>query len=361
MKKLLSRIALLISATVLTLFVLAIAPREALANPPFSDVDSSTAHQEDIIWMHEEGYATGFDDDTFRPYAEIARCDMAAFLYRMAGRPNYTPSEADKKMFTDVTSSTPHAKEVWWLAHMGISTGFPDGTFRPYETVKRCDMAAFLYRMEFGPHFELSAMDKAAFPDVTITTPHADPVWWLALNEISKGYPDGTFRPYSAVTRCDMAAFLHRMKDKGMISVMDFDMIADKEAEGYVIVIGDLRVYDANEMCAIQGLSVEMFDPMIPPSSFYACVMFDREGKFSARPQDSTTLDERDAILVCVAKREEYPGSVQVPFGDIAWWNAYKNERVVIGIDPYDTWWPSDISLPGGQPRTKSAVLIFTV
>jgi hypothetical protein len=37
---------------------------------------------------------------------------MAAFLYRLAGSPNYSPTAKDKNRFKDVTSSTSFAKEI---------------------------------------------------------------------------------------------------------------------------------------------------------------------------------------------------------------------------------------------------------
>ena len=88
----------------------------------------------------------------FRPYAEVSRCDMAAFLYRLAGSPAFEPTAKQRAAFSDVDENTPHAKEVWWLAAQGISAGWDEAdgtmTFRPYETVKRGDMAAFLHRMD---------------------------------------------------------------------------------------------------------------------------------------------------------------------------------------------------------------------
>ncbi len=60
----------------------------------------------------------------------------------------YSSVAPARSPFSDVTPSTPHAAHILWLAGEGISTGFPDGTFRPLATVKRCDMAAFLHRME---------------------------------------------------------------------------------------------------------------------------------------------------------------------------------------------------------------------
>lgn len=111
-----------------------------------SDVSSKTPNVEDILWLHSTGITTGFSDGAYRDMAEVVRQDMAAFLYRLAGSSSYTPSAVDRNRFCDVNSSTPHSKGIWWLGSVGISTGFPDGTYRPMDSVKRQDMAAFLRR-----------------------------------------------------------------------------------------------------------------------------------------------------------------------------------------------------------------------
>ena len=117
----------------------------------FADVDESTPHYKAILWLASEGISTGWEAADgaaeFRPYDQIARCDMAAFLYRMAGEPEFEVKDA----FVDVAKGTPHREAVLWLSASGVSTGFveADGTktFRPYEQIVRCDMAAFLHRM----------------------------------------------------------------------------------------------------------------------------------------------------------------------------------------------------------------------
>jgi len=48
------------------------------------------------------------------------------------------------------------------------------------------------------------------FDDVTWFHWAADDVAWLKNNGITTGYPDNTFRPDNNVTRGEMAAFLHR-------------------------------------------------------------------------------------------------------------------------------------------------------
>lgn len=182
----------------------------------FTDVNKNTDHYKDIIWLAENGISAGYPDGSFRPMGTVVRQDMAAFLYRLAGSPDYTPSAQDKKRFSDVTVNTPHAKEIWWLASESISSGYNDGTFRPMAPVYRQDMSAFLHRLcnQFGNGIE--APSKVSFPDVNSKTPHAEDIEWLASVGISMGYPDGTFRPMVPVYRQDMAAFLHRLYNVGM-------------------------------------------------------------------------------------------------------------------------------------------------
>ena len=52
---------------------------------------------------------------------------------------------------------------------------------------------------------------KPVFTDVDETTPHYADIKWMKDAGIAKGYPDGSYRPYSPLTRGDAAAFLHRL------------------------------------------------------------------------------------------------------------------------------------------------------
>ena len=75
------------------------------------------------------------------------------------------------------------------------------------QTVGGCEVDNFSIKAYAVP------WDGASFPDVSDQTPHADEILWLANSEISRGYPDGTFRPTLDVTRQDMAAFLFRLAE----------------------------------------------------------------------------------------------------------------------------------------------------
>lgn len=190
----------------------------------FTDVTfGKTDHYTEIIWLSGSGVTSGFNDGSFRPYAEVARCDMAAFLRRLAisagleDASTWKPGDADWARFKDVNRQTPHAEDILWLAHAGVSEGFSDGGFHPYATVVRQDMAAFLRRLarksssSDASGWVPSKGDWGSFVDVGSKTPHVEDVLWLAHAGISNGFPGKRFSPLGTVKRCDMAAFLQRL------------------------------------------------------------------------------------------------------------------------------------------------------
>ena len=199
----------------------------------FNDISMETPHYEDVQWLAIRGISTGYPDGSFRPFVNVARCDMAAFIRRLAKDNNWLdasywkPSKADWAEFEDINADSPHAEDVLWLAHTGISEGWDVGNekkeFRPYDSVARCDMAAFLHRLASKAKVGDAATwkpygyDWATFTDVAEYSPHAEDVLWLAHSKVSQGWDEGdgtkTFRPLNNVARCDMAAFLHRLND----------------------------------------------------------------------------------------------------------------------------------------------------
>lgn len=175
----------------------------------FTDVSIYHYFYNEISWLASTGITTGWSDGTYRPGNNINRDAMAAFLYRMAGSPAYTAPA--KSPFKDVPTTHPFYKEISWLASQGITTGWSDGTFRPNENITREAMAAFLYRMAGSPQVKTST----GFVDVSSANPFRAPINWMASQNISTGWADGTYRPYDSVTREAMAAFIYRFAYRG--------------------------------------------------------------------------------------------------------------------------------------------------
>lgn len=115
------------------------------------DVGGSHAFCDEISWLLQESITTGYADFTFRPTATVTRQSMAAFLARLSGAA--LPPPPPSPTFSDVPTDHPFAAEIEWLVQQGIAAGFPDGTFGPGRPVSRQAMAAFLYRLAGSPAF----------------------------------------------------------------------------------------------------------------------------------------------------------------------------------------------------------------
>lgn len=179
----------------------------ALPSVYFSDVPYEHPFRHDIEWLGAWQITSGYADGTFRPDEAVSRQAMAAFLFRLAGRPPYVPPSTPR--FSDVPRTHPFYVEISWLADMGIATGYADGSFHPDEAVTREAMSAFLDRAVGRPAF--TAPTAATFSDVAVDAAFFPSIEWLASTGITTGYADGTFHPVEAVSRQAMAAFLHRL------------------------------------------------------------------------------------------------------------------------------------------------------
>ncbi|MFI7583306.1 GH25 family lysozyme [Kocuria sp. M1N1S27] len=115
---------------------------------PFTDVPTGHVFYKEMAWLHARGISTGWVSATgersYKPAQKVSRDQMAAFFYRLSGRPAYTAPASSP--FTDVSTRQGFYKEMAWLQAEGISNGWDDGTYRPAAGTSRDVMAAFLYR-----------------------------------------------------------------------------------------------------------------------------------------------------------------------------------------------------------------------
>jgi hypothetical protein len=173
--------------------------------PRFSDVPAGHPFFWEIECLVERSAAVGYSDGTFRPGAAVSRQAVVAWLWHLVGAP--APSGAPP--FSDVSPIHPFADAIAWAAEEDVVTGFADGTFRPATPVSRQALSAWLWRVagEPVPH------DDPPFTDVSGGHPFADAIAWLAESEVAEGFPDGTFRPTSSITRQAVAAWVCRADD----------------------------------------------------------------------------------------------------------------------------------------------------
>lgn len=193
---------------------------------PFADVVSTRGNSyyspfaKEIGWMSRAKISTGYRQKDgyvlYRPTAAVSREAMAAFLYRAAGSPRFSPPSTSP--FRDVSTRHPFYKEIAWMHKSGTSTGWSTGggryEYRPGATITREAMAAFLYRLAGEPR----VATRQVFSDVrTSNNAFAPAISWMAQQRISTGtrQRNGSvvFKPTAPTDRDAMAAFLYRYKN----------------------------------------------------------------------------------------------------------------------------------------------------
>ena len=178
----------------------------------FSDVPAGYWAEDYINAIYNADITTGCSQNPLKycPEDNVTREQMAAFIVRaVEGEPpvNYCTSGTS---FPDVTSDMWSCRYIKRLKELGITTGYQDGTYGPYDLVPREQMAAFVIRAVEGEPPENHCASGVPFPDVASDMWSCDYIKRLKELNITTGYGDGTYGPYDLVTRAQMAAFLAR-------------------------------------------------------------------------------------------------------------------------------------------------------
>ena len=191
----------------------------APAVSPFRDVLTTQQFYKEMSWLADRKISTGWVEAdksvSYRPVTAINRDAMAAFLYRMAGSPDYTPPA--QSPFKDVATTQQFYKEMSWLADQKISEGWTewDGskTYRPLTPINRDAMAAFLYRLVNKPDYTAPATPP--FKDLSSNQLFYKEMVWMSVTGISTGWKIADdnywYQPTQPINRDAMAAFLYRM------------------------------------------------------------------------------------------------------------------------------------------------------
>lgn len=185
---------------------------------------------------HRTGLATD-DVDLWpvRPEAGITRAEVATIFYRLLKEDVRDRVTSDVNDFSDVTSGDWFNVTVSSLAQMGVIAGYEDGSFRPNAPITRAEFAAIATRFfaERGVTY-----NEGLFADITGDEWFADVVAAAADRGLLGGYPDGTVRPNTTITRAESCAVVNRTLDrrpdaKHLLPAGEMRVWPDNPADGW--------------------------------------------------------------------------------------------------------------------------------
>lgn len=173
-------------------------PAPQKTDPPASQVRPELIRDEHIAYL--KGYK-----GSFRPLDALTRAEAAQVIYNLLA--DKTPGEKDAS-FSDVEEGRWYYDAVTTLASHGIIKGYPDGSFRPEEKISRAEFVSICTRFFDAEEGEVSftdvAKDSWAYADIA----KAYTLGWI------DGYPDGSFKPEENIKRTEVAAVLNRVLDR---------------------------------------------------------------------------------------------------------------------------------------------------
>lgn len=142
----------------------------------------------------------------FRPYDTCSRGMIAVVLYSMAGRPAFTPSGS----FTDVSPGDWYYTAVLWAQEAGIIGGYPDGSFRPDNSVTRQEQALMFYKYAcFMPSIDTTSYvaDSGYSDAYSIASWAEEAIHWVTAKKLFAG-ANNNFMPNDVSIRCNLAVSL---------------------------------------------------------------------------------------------------------------------------------------------------------
>ena len=130
---------------------------ESCPMAPFTDADRTAWYHDGVHYCVEHGLMVGTSADTFEPNITTTRGMIATILWRLEGSPMVDTA----MNYTDVPLGSWYEEAIRWADSTGVVLGYGDGTFGPDDPITREQMAAMLWRYAGKPQAGSSLADFA--------------------------------------------------------------------------------------------------------------------------------------------------------------------------------------------------------
>ena len=116
----------------------------------YTDLDMGAWYHDGIHYCLDEGLMDGVGTGLFAPNATTSRAMIVTILWRLQGSPEVQAAEA----FDDVAPDAWYARAIAWAVAEGVADGYGGGLFGPNDAITREQLAAMLWRYAGKPEAE---------------------------------------------------------------------------------------------------------------------------------------------------------------------------------------------------------------
>lgn len=148
----------------------------------------------------------------FNPEGNMTRVEFVNALLKVLSDENLNVTISNK--FKDVQSSNPNYDNILRSQQLGLVYGYPDGTFKPNNTVLRSEAQSVISHITKDMDADTSVLNQ--FKDAAAIPAWAKKVYAKTINYgIYVNYPDSReLRPNDNLSRAEAAVLLARLKEK---------------------------------------------------------------------------------------------------------------------------------------------------
>ena len=152
-----------------------------------------------------DAYVIGYPDGNVRPQGNISRAETATIFFRLLKADTRDGNLTAENVFADVANGKWFNKAVSTMAKLGIVKGRSAESFAPDAPITRAEFAAICARFNTKP-----TNTSDSFSDISGHWAEAEIERAVAFGWIA-GYPDGTFRPDTYITRAEAMTMINRV------------------------------------------------------------------------------------------------------------------------------------------------------
>jgi uncharacterized repeat protein (TIGR02543 family) len=153
-------------------------------------------------------YMQGYPDGTFKPERNMTRAEAVLMFARLLTE-QLEPLTTYTSTYTDLGSTWLEARNaIGFMQQEGVLSTAPP-YFRPQQNITRAEFADLACGFE-----NLTTGLPSSFSDVPASHPYYDEINYAVARGWLSGYPDGTFRPDNPIKRAEVTSLVNKVLER---------------------------------------------------------------------------------------------------------------------------------------------------
>ncbi len=153
-------------------------------------------------------YINGYDTGEVKPDKPINRIEVIQAIYNLYGN-DYIADQSILDNYDDVEQDQWYSNALAFAFEFELVKGFDDNNYKPYSNITRAQFATIVAKLIDTP----SSQTMSIFND---TKDHwaEESIDILYTSGITKGYPDGSFKPDKSISRAEFVTMVNRLVNR---------------------------------------------------------------------------------------------------------------------------------------------------